>query len=114
MDDMWQCEACHSLNRLGTSTCYSCGRPQVLTPPLPAPRGAPTAPQEARASGWWRTFSWERMQAIRPTVFLRVIAGSFGAISKTSSSWAQPEPDGVSCPRPNCGRRLRLNSFTLH
>ncbi len=37
MDEMWQCEVCRSLNRLGFAECYSCGTPRLI-PPIPGTR----------------------------------------------------------------------------
>lgn len=37
MDEMWQCEVCRSLNRLGFAECNSCGTPRLI-PPTPGTR----------------------------------------------------------------------------
>jgi hypothetical protein len=46
MDEVWQCEVCRSLNRLGMAECYSCGTPRRI-PPIPGARVYESVPASA-------------------------------------------------------------------
>jgi hypothetical protein len=47
MDEMWQCEVCRSLNRLGMAEGYSCGTPRLI-PPIPGARVYESVPASAK------------------------------------------------------------------
>jgi hypothetical protein len=124
MESWWVCDVCRSLNRAGSSKCYSCRTPIGQKPPSPEPAGF------RGGSGPSRTTPQQQPNAVPPQPFAAPTQQPYPAsppllASPTQLPYEQsaPGPQFASslCPRcraplnpsyplcANCGLDLRVN-----